>query len=241
MSKVSTYLELDLYLLMGQSNMAGRGELTDEEKIPNPSILKLDENSSWIEAVEPVHFDKPSVVGVGPSLTFAKQMLKNDSSKVIGLIPCAVGGTKLKRWGKGGDLYESAIQRALEAMKYGKIKAILWLQGESDSALEDDALTYEERLEQTIVNLRTDLNDENIPFIAGKIGDFLNKNQYAYVNTINLAIMNLKDKINNYDYVETAGFSHIGDFLHFNAYSAKELGKRYASKYIELINEKQNI
>jgi len=73
-------------------------------------------------------------------------MLKNDSSKVIGLIPCAVGGTKLKRWVKGGDLYENAIHRALEAMKYGKIKAILWLQGESDSALEDDALTYEDRL-----------------------------------------------------------------------------------------------
>ncbi|MBU3191004.1 sialate O-acetylesterase [Clostridium bowmanii] len=229
---------LDLYLLIGQSNMAGRGELNNEDKTPNSRILKLDENNSWVEAVEPVHFDKPDIVGVGPSLTFANEILKDDSSSIIGLIPCAVGGTKLERWIKGGDLYENAIKRALDAMENGEIKAILWLLGESDSALEEDALNYKDRLLQTIIDLRIDLKDENIPFIAGKIGDFLNTNQYPYVNTINSAIIDLKDKINNYDYVETAGFNHIGDFLHFNAYAAKELGKRYAIKYIEMTHEK---
>lgn len=236
MSKEKIFL--DLYLLIGQSNMAGRGELNNEDKTPNPCILKFDENNLWVEAVEPVHFDKPDIVGVGPSLTFANEILKDDNSKVIGLIPCAVGGTKLERWIKGGDLYENAIKRALDAMENGKIKAILWLLGESDSALKEEALTYKDRLEQTIIDLRIDLKDEDIPFIAGKIGDFLNTNQYPYVNTVNSAIIDLKDIVNNYDYVETASFSHIGDFLHFNASSAKELGKRYASKYIEMTKEK---
>ncbi|MBU3113314.1 sialate O-acetylesterase [Clostridium lacusfryxellense] len=236
MSKEKVYF--DLYLLIGQSNMAGRGKLNNEDKTPNPRILKFDENNSWVEAVEPVHFDKPDIVGVGPSLIFANEILRHDSSKVIGLIPCAVGGTKLERWIKGGDLYENAIKRALDAMGNGKIKAILWLLGESDSALEEDALNYKDRLEQTIIDLRIDLKDEDIPFIAGEIGDFLNINKYPYVNIINSAIINLKEKISNYDYVETAGFSHIGDFLHFNASSAKELGKRYASKYIEMTKEK---
>lgn len=86
-----------LYLLVGQSNMAGRGKIDSLSTPNNPRILMLSDDNKWIIAKDPLHFDKPKVVGVGPGLAFAQKMLsfqKNDNVK-IGLIPCAVGGTTI--------------------------------------------------------------------------------------------------------------------------------------------------
>lgn len=51
----------------------------------------------------------------------------------IGLVPTAVGGTALRRWIKGGDLYEQAVARARVAAQTGVIRGVLWHQGESDA------------------------------------------------------------------------------------------------------------
>lgn len=49
----------DLYLLIGQSNMAGRGEITDEYlKEGHPNVFMLDEENNWVLAKHPLHFDK---------------------------------------------------------------------------------------------------------------------------------------------------------------------------------------
>ena len=57
---------------------------------------------------------------------------KNKDVK-IGLIPCAVGGTRIDRWMESGDLWSNAVKRAKIALKSGKLKGILWHQGESDA------------------------------------------------------------------------------------------------------------
>ena len=56
---------MDLYLLIGQSNMAGRGVLTDSNRISADGIFKLDAAGEWQVAEEPIHFDKPSIAGAG--------------------------------------------------------------------------------------------------------------------------------------------------------------------------------
>src|SRR5690348_16969070 len=78
-----------LYLLIGQSNMAGRGQVDEESKVINPQILMLDSLNKWLPATDPVHFDKPSIVGVGPAISFAKNLLGDNKKIRIGLIPCA--------------------------------------------------------------------------------------------------------------------------------------------------------
>ena len=94
-----------LYLLMGQSNMAGRGTVRDEDRSTDRRILVLNKDHTWMPAAEPLHFDKPNIVGVGPGLAFARDMKASAAEEVvIGLVPCAVGGSLLKRWQKGGDL-----------------------------------------------------------------------------------------------------------------------------------------
>src|SRR5690606_27043997 len=138
-----------IYLLMGQSNMAGRGKITEEFKnIQHDNVVMLDSNYRWVPARHPVHFDKPKVAGVGPGLSFGIAIAEAYPSAKIGLVPCAVGGTSIQKWVPGGydkttntHPYDDAVQRIEEAMKYGVIKGVIWHQGEANSSIER-AKTY---------------------------------------------------------------------------------------------------
>src|ERR1700712_5422989 len=129
-----------LYLLAGQSNMAGRGPVDAESKQVNPQILMLDKNNKWVPATDPVHFDKPDVVGVGPAISFAKEMLGDNKKIKMGLIPCAVGGSPIRVWSpdsiylKPFRPYDDAIARTKIAMQQGVLNGIVWHQGESDNS-----------------------------------------------------------------------------------------------------------
>lgn len=84
---------LRLFVLAGQSNMAGRGALDElpEDNIPNENIFVLSSEGDWKVAEHPLHYDKPALVGVGPGLSFAQRVLSsNNTQNSIGLIPCAV-------------------------------------------------------------------------------------------------------------------------------------------------------
>src|SRR5687767_13153505 len=112
-----------IYLLIGQSNMAGRGPLDMESKNVNPWILMLDSLNHWVPATDPVHFDKPASVGVGPAISFAKEIAAGHKNIRIGLVPCALGGSPIKVWEPGADYlnvfkpYDNALVRARLAMQ----------------------------------------------------------------------------------------------------------------------------
>lgn len=216
-----------LYLLIGQSNMAGRGSLDEESKKQNQQILMLDSNNHWVIATDPVHFDKPSIIGVGPAISFATEMLGNNKKIKIGLIPCALGGSPIKVWEpkemylNNFHPYDDAIARTKLAMKNGVLKGILWHQGESDNDSMHAAI-YMSKLTVLIERLRIDLNQPGLPFVAGEIGYF-NKD-----NFINLVIDQLPQHVAGTAVVSAKDLTDKGDHLHFNTASARELGKRYA-------------
>ena len=87
---------LDLYLLAGQSNMAGRGTVSAEDTVAHPRVFALRADGSWSLARDPVHFDKPRVAGVGPGLAFGRALAEATPGVRIGLIPTAVGGTPIR-------------------------------------------------------------------------------------------------------------------------------------------------
>jgi len=91
---------LMLFLLVGQSNMAGRGAVANDGNPPDPDVLMLTKDSEWVPAKHPIHFDKP-VAGVGLALEFARQIRKEFPTSRIGLIPCAIGGSSLDDWQPG--------------------------------------------------------------------------------------------------------------------------------------------
>ncbi|MDB6121128.1 MAG: hypothetical protein JWQ71_121 [Pedosphaera sp.] len=229
--------KLHLYLLMGQSNMAGRGELGKEDTTPHARVLVLSTNNTWEPAVEPITRDRKSGLGVGPGFAFGKVMAVKDPSVTVGLVPCAVGGTPLKRWEKGGDLYERAVKRAKFAMKDGTLKGVLWHQGESDSGTQTNADSYGMRLAHMIHDLRTDLGFTNLPFVAGKIGEFLydrKEDKSPFARMVNEALGKIPETVPLTACAESHGLTHKGDEVHFNAVSQREFGRRYAVEMLRL-------
>ncbi|TVU13377.1 hypothetical protein EJB05_40429, partial [Eragrostis curvula] len=104
------------HLLSGQSNMAGNGGVHNRtwdgvvppECAPDPRILRLSAALQWEEAREPLQS-----CGVGPGMAFARAVLPClDAEARLGLVPCAVGATAIRKWARGERLYEQMIARS---------------------------------------------------------------------------------------------------------------------------------
>ncbi|MGB7326037.1 MAG: sialate O-acetylesterase, partial [Rubripirellula sp.] len=91
-----------LFILAGQSNMAGRGKVSDADQKPIARVRSLGQDGNWYEATDPLHFDKPKMVGVGIGRSFAAEYIKHHPGVTVGLIPCAVGGSAIDTWQPGG-------------------------------------------------------------------------------------------------------------------------------------------
>jgi hypothetical protein len=229
--------KLHLYLLMGQSNMAGRGVVGPEDKTPHPRVLMLSLDGKWEPAAEPVTRDRAKGLGVGPGLAFGKAMAEHDPDVTIGLIPCAVGGTALAKWQKGEKLYEDAVKRARLAMQVGTLKGVLWHQGESEAGDEAKASSYDARLAKMINDLRKDLGAPELPVVAGQIGEFLYNrtgNKSPFAKRVNERIAQLPARLEHAGFVSSHGLNHKGDELHFDTAAQHELGKRFAAEMIRL-------
>jgi hypothetical protein len=218
---------MKLFLLIGQSNMAGRGKVEPQDQVVNPKIFMLTKDLKWEPAKDPLHFDKP-VAGVGPGSEFAREILKQDPKTPIGLIPCAVGGTSLDQWKAGGPLYDAAVLRAKEAMKQGKLAGILWHQGEADSA-PDKVASYADRFSTLITQLRQDLGDDKLPVVVGELGRFR-----AESKAFNDNLPTVVAKVPHCGLVTSEGLTDKGDKLHFDSASARQLGERYAAAFLKL-------
>jgi hypothetical protein len=227
-----------LFLLAGQSNMAGRGIVAEEDREANPRVLMLGRDGKWVPAVDPMHWDKPAA-GVGLGRTFGLEMAKAIPGVTIGLIPCAVGGSPIESWMPGAfdeptktHPWDDAMSRALPALEVGTLKGILWHQGESDSN-EARAPLYEARLHDLIARFRKDLDAPLVPFLAGQLGRFAEVPWNAHREQVDQVHRSLPDRVEATAFVSSEGLVHKGDKVHFDAESYRELGRRYAAVYLK--------
>lgn len=229
--------KLRIYLLMGQSNMVGRGAIEPEDRTSHPRVFVFTAGNHWGLAVEPLHGSGRSA-GIGPGLAFGKQMASQETNVSIGLVPCAVGASELKRWERGGDLYSNAVARARAAMHDGMLAGVLWHQGEQDSMTETNSSTYHDRLVQMIADFRADLGQPQLPFVAGQIGEFLytrKKQQTPFAKTVNDALARIPLDVPFTACVRSTGLTHVGDEVHLDGKSQRELGRRYAAEMRKLM------
>jgi len=220
-----------LYLLVGQSNMAGRGKITPEDLETNPRVYALGVDGQWVLGKAPLHHDIKTR-GVGPGLTFGKAMAKAHPDVTIGLIPAAVGGTIIEWWLPGAQrgLFDNAINQAKRAMSTGTLKGIIWQQGESDSTVARAPL-YHDRLITLLHAFRHELGDDNLPIVIGGLGDFLKSSKAPVVNA---ALEEVAGEINNAAFAPASKRGNIGDRLHFNTAAAHENGEIMAEKMLSL-------
>ncbi|MEC0174121.1 sialate O-acetylesterase [Paenibacillus favisporus] len=216
------------FLMLGQSNMAGRGFLHEVDPIYNEKIKML-RNGQWQMMTEPINYDRP-VSGVSLAASFADAWSKANPDEEIGLIPCAEGGSSLDDWHPEGILFQHALSEAHFALRSSQICGILWHQGESDSnrSLHE---TYYEKLTLIIETLRNELNLDEVPLIIGGLGDFLGETGFGQHATeyrqVNEQLQHFANKQENCYFVTAADLTANSDGIHLDAVSQRKFGYRY--------------
>ena len=222
------------FLLIGQSNMAGRGFLEEALPVDNTHIQIL-RNGRWQKMFRPINHDR-KMSGINLAESFAEKYAQKYGVDV-GLICCADGGTCLDQWKKGEILYDNAVFHLQVARRTSTIAGILWHQGEGDCSNEL-SVTYEERFLQFLDNFRADTDTEEIPFITGGLGDFLPdcKLSDVFVNyvKINEAFKNVTEKRKLTAFADATGLTANPDNLHFCAEALYEFGIRYFEEHKQL-------
>ncbi len=251
--------DYDVYLLIGQSNMAGRGELLDEDKVAIPNVYILNTEGEIEPAKNPLNIyssirKAASSQLMGPGASFASTITAQTGKKVL-LVVNARGGSAISQWQKGvttsssgntygpssatsADFYNEAVTRTKQAMQYGALKGILWHQGCSDQS----NTSYMTQLMQLANNLRKDLGGD-VPFIAGQLGDWRSSSA-----NFNVRIQGIGQYLTYSDWVSSEGGVPIvtkdsngepdKSDPHFNRASQILIGKRYAQKILKMVYEK---
>lgn len=226
------------FLMLGQSNMAGRGFINEVPPIYNERIQML-RNGRWQMMTEPINYDRP-VAGVSLVSSFADEWCSENKEDTIGLIPCAEGGSSLDDWAIDKVLFRHAISEAKFAMETSELAGILWHQGETDS-FNGNYKTYYKKLLLIIETLRKELNAPDIPLIIGGLPDFLGKEgfgknctEYALVNK---ELEKFASEQDNCYFVTAKGLTSNPDGIHIDAVSQRKFGLRY----FEAFSKKQHV
>ena len=221
-------------LIIGQSNMAGRGFANEVEPIVNDKIKVL-RNGRWWPMYVPVNPDRVTA-GINLTESFADLYAK-DKNVEVGIIPCADGGTCLNQWAVGELLFDHTLYMAELAMRSSEIAAVLWHQGESDCSAAFYP-EYEEKLTTILTALRQKLGLNNVPFLLGGLGDFLkdypNGEIHKYYGTVNESIKKVASQMEMTGFVSAEGLSSNPDNLHFSAKALREFGVRYYNEFLKL-------
>lgn len=221
-------------LMIGQSNMAGRGFINEVPMICNERILML-RNAGWQMMAEPINYDRPNA-GIGLAGSFAAMWCMEHEGEQIGLIPCAEGGSSLDDWAVDKNLFKNAVIQAGFAMQDSELIGILWHQGESDS-YGGGYQTYYKKLQVIIESLRKELNAFEVPLIIGGLGDFLGKNGFGLNCTeyelVNEQLLKFAREQENSCFVTAEGLAPNPDGIHMDAVSQRRFGVRYYEAFVK--------
>jgi sialate O-acetylesterase len=149
----------------------------------------------------------------------------------IGLIPCAHGGTSMDQWSpalkdKGGDSLYGGMVRRFQAAG-GRVKGLLWYQGESDASAQAAPL-FEEKFRQFIAAVRSDFQMPELPFYFVQIGRHVTTADPRPWNFVQQKQLEAEAKIPNTGMV-TCVDCNLDDGIHVGTDDFRLLGARLAN------------
>lgn len=232
---------LKLYVLVGQSNMVGAAAIPDDIKT-SANVFTFGNDYHWEKATEPVDSPAGQVdsvsedpkSGFGPAFTFAKTLVAEDSSQLIGLIPCAKDGSSITEWQRNlsdQTLYGSCLKRVRAASSMGEVSGILFFQGEADTidpqqfpTLQPDAEAWAEKFALFAYNFRQDIGKPNLPLVYAQLGQPADLDGLPNWDLVKAQQKNIQ--IPDATLIETADLPMEG--IHFTVDSYKVIGQRFA-------------
>ncbi|MDP4285517.1 MAG: sialate O-acetylesterase [Bacteroidota bacterium] len=235
-----------VFIMAGQSNMAGRAFVEPQDTLPNPRIISINKEKQLIRAKEPLHFYEPGLQGLDCGMSFARELINHlNKGIVVLLLPCAVGGSSINFWLNDSSfrdihLKSNFMEKVELAKKYGHLKGILWHQGESDAEA-DKIPAYENNLKELFKFFRQYAHDDSLPILIGELGSYPVKlSTKRNWESINKTIDHVAFSDQYCSLVHTGDLKSKEDFIHFNSKSQRILGQRYAVAYLELIQQNKN-
>ena len=139
------------------------------------------------------------------------------------------GGTGIDAWASTAtatNYYSEAVRRTKQACRYGKLKGIMWHQGETDAG-PVASTTYMARLSNLIAAFRSELGD--VPVVVGEIPDAIAESQY-----FNPVITTVSQHISDSACALSDGCTTISDNIHFDRDSQIVMGERFAEAMLTL-------
>lgn len=240
----------DIYLAIGQSNMAGRAPIEDDDRPAPDDVYLLGPDGGWeLASNDPLGLNRHSTVEeaaanrtrLGPAYTFGRKVAA-ETGRPVGLVVNARGGTRIAQWAKvdhDGELplYEEAVARtelALAANPGSTLRGIIWHQGEGDNNQQASA-SYVANIAEIVDGLRGDLDAPDAVFVAGEVGTWQGRGAY-----INPEIRRIPDVVPNASWVSSDGLTTHETTTdpwgpHFDSASQRTLGERYADEVLALL------
>lgn len=175
----------EIYLLMGQSNMSGRGRFDGQDVASLAADVRIEmlgNDGKFRLAREPLDsavgqidiVSRDPQAGFGPGLVFARAMHQRGRAPPLILVPCPKGGTTILAWAQSNNpetLYGNCILRAKFARSRGRLAGVLWYQGESDALDSALAVVWGNAFRKLVLGLRADLEDPCLPVVVTGLAD----------------------------------------------------------------------
>ena len=210
----------------------------------------------WYPAIPPMFHPFENL---SPADYFGRAMVDSLPGVTVGIIPVAIGAVSIKafdkdqykayfssaasyiqNWAKDYDSnpYQRIVDLGKKAKEVGVIKGFIFHQGETDgSGTEWQNNVY--KTYKDIVNA-LELDENEVPFVAGEMMNDPtgNSGQGSCCSSKNGGIAQLKSKFKKFGLASSQGLKGNGkDPYHFGREGVIELGKRYCSEMLKLIDK----
>jgi sialate O-acetylesterase len=247
----------DLWILAGQSNMEGVGDLVDVQK-PDPMVHTFDMFDQWGIATEPLHnlpgavdrvhwrknaegelerltgealatFNTNRKKGAGLGLPFAVEMVRRTGIPV-GLVPCAHGGTSMEQWSP------SLKDKAGDSLYGAMLRRFHAVGGRVTGVLwyqgesdanQNAANVFREKFVKFVNAVRDDFGQPDMPFYYVQIGRHVDVSNIVEWNKVQNYQRTLAERIPHSGMVPSVD-STLDDGIHVSTQDQKRIGKRLA-------------
>ncbi|MSU73337.1 MAG: hypothetical protein EXS43_13530 [Opitutus sp.] len=251
---------VNVIVLAGQSNLAGRGPAADlpERYRTVPSAVLLDyvcsfggganadvhHSRGWVRLGPAAKHENTPGEHFGPELGLGHALASALPGERIALIKHGRGATSLAEdWQPdatdGPRLYRALLEQVRAALdrlalegRRTELRAFVWVQGEADSTRTDWARAYEQNLRTLVARVRRDLAAPRLPCLVVLTGKGVGNERMIDSATVRQAQQRVTGGGDRIALVDTDDLPLL-DSVHFNAPGQLRLGERIARGYLD--------